>query len=583
MKKSKLLILLVAMLCLTVFMVSCDKDDELPPAEETTTATGVEAETPIAHEIRDYFVLDNGVETKNFSKVEQYDGELVDYNDEYNLIAVKTKDLDNFNNVVETVTVYDVLTGEKLFEHKVENLFGTEEQEKTNLDVDISYPIIRVSEQSYGEDGAETYRISYYFAKKDSKVIHTTTDKTFERKNFQNGLVAFTMGDKVVWTDRNMEVVRTVEAIAANGYQLDPENFNAEFQGYIYTWNNEDFQVFNKSGICSAQYKIKHEGFLNIHVLNNGTVLIQDVEYVDGTETYDFKYYGNFCKLVSYLLNPVDGTLITVELDFWVESLQTRYEEKYGKAQNVGYGEFPFRLAINRENQAYIYKLANGSFARDEQYVVLNNELKIEYTVKNDTESINFRGGYVLNDNMYVAYVEEMGFVNTYIFDLDGKIVSAFGENYDDMFVTDKYIINDNGIYDHKMNLVYDFTAEDCEYALKFVATDIDEIYLTKMNYVTGGKEIYRFDDATQKPVLMADGLDKLLEGELGGVYAELDVWEKNNDVPGSRVSYKCTFKNMEGTALLVSYGPRPVTQGDYDTVIVTAAFEGEPVVYVLQ
>lgn len=597
MKKGKLLILLVAILSLTVFMASCDDPTDPAQTNEQTSATGVGAETPVAHEIRDYFDLDNGVETVNYSKVQQYDGVIVDQDTEHNLIALQTKDLDNLNNVVETVTVYNVLTGESLFEHTVKNLLGADEIDKCNLDVTIDYPIIRVSEQSYSEDGAETYDVSYYFAKKDSKVIRTTTDNSYERTDFYNGLVAFEMGEKVVWVDRNMEVVRTVDTIAANGYALSLDALNSEFQGYLYSWDESIIHVFNKAGICSAMYEIKHEGFLNVHVLNNGTVLIQDVEYVDGTESYDFKLYDSYCKLESYLMDPVDGKLTSVDLDFYVENLRTRYAEKYADDESTMmiYGNskndvFPFELAINRDNQAYIYKFTAGSFARDEQYVVLNNEMQIEYTVKNATPGIIFRDGYVLNENLYVAYVEEDDNTNTYIFDLDGNAISPFSYEgvYSFQWVTDKYIVTENGIYDHRMNSVYDLANGEFSGTLMYVNTTIDKIYFEKMNYETGFVDIYCFDDATQKPVLEFEGKEKMLNPTsmfLKGVYITLSEW--SYEMVGDQktnIEYKYTIYNMEGTPLLVTYSEPDFPEvNNGDILIVTAEFEGDPVVYVLQ
>ena len=105
MKQGKLLILLVLILSLSVFLFACGNNEE--PAEN-----GAAEEQEVKHELHDYLVLKEENEGYTFSEVSQYEGEVVDYDYEHNLLAIKTQDLDEKNQVTDTVAIYDILTGE---------------------------------------------------------------------------------------------------------------------------------------------------------------------------------------------------------------------------------------------------------------------------------------------------------------------------------------------------------------------------------------------------------------------------------------------------------------------------------------
>ena len=513
MKKGKLLFLLIAILSVALLLVGCD-DKNKPDADTADTTQNAAADQEsekqqeeVKHEMHDYFDF-VGVEPHSFTKVTQLEGEVVDYDNYNKLIALRTYDLNVKNEVVETVTVYDIEADEVIAEYSVANLYGTNEYDEhftAKLAVNIDYPIIQVKKTSYSEDSKKAiYDYSYYFAKKDGALIRQTNKSNYERFNFANGLVAFDLGDDMVWIDRNMEIVRTVDSIAANGY--NEEIYNCEYQGYLYTWDRDVVRVFSPDGKNTAKYEIAHDGYLNVHVLDDGDVLIQDVEYVDEYTALDFKINGERAVMKSYVMSLTDGAIKEVKLDFYVDSLETRYAERYGVesveefGMGIYYSNFSLSLAEGRDNQAYIYRFANGKLAIDPEYVVLSNDLAIEYTVKNTTPGREFDTITLINAQLYSMDVSEGGSYQTYLFDLDGKMITPITDDYE--FI-DNYIVTENAIYDYDMQVVYEIPNT---YDLVSADQDSNRIYFARTNFETGLLEISLFDGEKKEPVIWNDG-----------------------------------------------------------------------------
>ena len=532
MKNGKFLFLLVLILCFTVFLVACDGGEDATDtsAESTNAVTppqDVEQDNK-KYEMLDYFVLDEEQEAFVCEPIAKYNGMIVDSDVTHNIVALKTQDLDVYNRVTDTITLYDMLTGETLLTFDATYPLYVED-EQIELSVDIEYPVVRAVKKSYSEDSEMiVFDASYYPIKKDAKALHTTSfyksDEAIAESwvnVFGNGLVSVNAGDKVIWIDRDMEIVRTVNAIAANGYTV--ESFNSEYQGYLYSWDDQMLQVFNRNGICSGTYKIDHKGFLNVHVLDNGNVLIQDFEEVDIHTAYNVMLGTNRYLLTSYVMNLVDGALTEQKLDFVVSALQTAYAQDCA-AVTLDEGELylPFKLAQGRDNQAIVYRFNDaGKVAKNQEYVVLSNALEIEYTVKNTTEGIDFVTAYPISANLYYARVNEAGIVIGYIFDPDGNVVSPANSEF---FVTKSYIVTQKGIYDHKMKLLYDAKANGFEVLLLSgdrltIDTDYDVVYLSKHNFVTGLDEIYVYDAKTAEPKLFHADKDETFRQTISGGY----------------------------------------------------------------
>ncbi len=576
MKKGKLLLLLVAILSLAVIFVSCDQTGEddtgtlgTDAAEETIAEVKEEQVDP-SHEMNKYFDLAAEDEADTFAEISRIDGKVLDWDEEHNLVAVETKELDNMNNVITTVNIYDLKTGEVIRSETVTNPYLGDDEDIEVLDVSIEYPVIRVSRKTHvgWDNGADPYKydVSYYMACTNGELIHNTTDESFNNENdikyYGNGLVSIKMGDKVVWIDKDLNVIRSIAAISAGGY--DTDEFDSEYKGYLYSWNESELLIFNRKGVVSGKYLAGENGILNVVVLNNGNALIQEFTEVSIYDSCDFVLSGKRYTMKSNIMNFIDGSLTEVDIDFIVDYNETAYYQKNNDAVTLV-------LNDGYENLADIYRVANGGVSASSELCVLDNEANVIYTVKNDTFGVNLSWGVYPMGNYYTAYVERDGIAYLAIFDLDGNLVSDVIDLYE---MTDKYIVSNSALYDYRMNKVYDFAAEG--YSFDYIADD--NIYLVKNNFVTGLEENYVIKADSKAPELFFDAEEYEFSDMTGvaGAYEGFYILKDlENDV--------FRLYTTEGEELLVSHENIEVTAICEDVVIISSTFNGEEVVYVIK
>ena len=583
MKQGKLSILLAAVLCLTMLITACtdagvadDSETTLDASSDSATTT-VEGETPesgdseeetlpeaVKHEVHDWFVLmdENGPE--NLSDISRIEGEVISQDLDHNLVVIRDRDLDRYNNVVTKLTVYNVLTNETLVEAEAESPLNCQvEEDAVTLSVSIEYPVVRVL-KSYYVDDKPVYDADFYLAKAgENNCIHSVKQAdaaliptVFDLDDLYNGLVKATLGDQIMWIDSGMNVIRTVPTITENGY--DPD-FHGEYQGCLYTLDSEYVRVFNRQGLCSAEYLLEDliNGYLDSFILDNGNVLIHEYTYVEDYESYDFAIEGDRLAVTSYVLDFDEGTLTEVDLGFVVTHLQTAY----GDTDN---GNFDMKLARGLDNQAYIHRFANGSINTYPEYVVLSNDLQVQYTLKNSTLGVDLATLYVIDNYHYSAYVDAGVGAGYYVFDLDGNIVA-----YDvDGYLSGGYQLVDNGyFYNGAGELVFDaytegYTVHDTFEYMAFVG---------KLNTTTGGYETFRRDLRTNKVVQLSDGIKTQLTDLDESFYTVLEI---DTGV--------YTVYTMDGTPLLVSGEACFVTTYD-DIYTIQTTFDGENILYVVK
>ncbi len=587
MKKGKLLFLLIAILSLAMLFIACDKTttDESDVPVGTEAPSSLDNEEVIAdiekwqenpdHEMHSYFDLSVKEAELPFSEISRIEGEIQDVDYSHNLAVIKKQDLDNKNNVITTYDVYDLLTGEVIRSETVSNSLFGEENGRVDLSVEIDYPVIRVERRTctvvdegenldndYDDKKEYTSDIAYYTACKDGELLNATSETLRKESQwYGNGLVRVHLGDKYMWIDKNLNVVRSIDAIVANGYDLYA--FNTEYKGYLYSWNNEELLVFNRSGMVSGRYVSGKDATINVFVLNNGNVLIQEFTEVSVYKKCDFVLEGTRYVMKSYIMNFINGETSEIELDFIVDDLSTAYYQSNNDYYNT------LCLAKGTESYAVVYKVANGSVAFSASVCVLDNDLNVLYTVKNDTLGVNLSYGiYPINSNFYCATIISDGVISMGIFDLDGNLVSTVAA---EKGLTDKHIVSNTAIYDYHMNLVYDFAANG--YSLYKVENG--NIYLTKNNFVTGQVETYVITAESKAPELFVDGVSFELHSVKNGYYITYDI-------------ENCVYRlyNTEGTELLVSYeniSVSTITDEDINVALVTSWFNGEPITYVLR
>ena len=582
MKQGKLSILLAAVLCLTMLVTACT-DAGVANDSETTldassdgAATTVDGDTQnseaeqetlpeeVWHEVHDWFVLVDKDAPQNLTDISRIEGEVVSQDLDHNLVVIRDQDLDRYNNVITKLTVYNILTNETLIEAEASSpLYCQVEEDEVNLSVTINYPVIRVL-KSYYVDDEPVYDADFYLAKAgEGNCIYSIEQadanlipKTFILNDLANGLVKATLGDKVMWIDGGMNIIRTIPTITENGYAAD---FDGEYQGCLYTLNENMVRVFNRQGLCSAEYVLKDvvNSSLSSFILDNGNVLIHEYTSVKDYEAYDFAIDGDRFTVKSFVLDFDEGTLTEVDLGFVVADLQTAY----GDTENY---RFDMKLARGLDNQAFIYRYTNGSINTYPEYVVLSNDLEVQYTLKNATLGVDMTTLYVIDNHHYAAYVDAGVGAGYYIFDLDGNIVAYNVNDY----LSGGYQIVDNGyFYNGAGELVFDAYTE----GYMVIGAYGHMITVAKRSATTGSYETFLMDLRTKKLVQLSDGIETALSDLGNGYYTVRDI---NTGV--------FTVYTMDGAALLVSAEGCAVTIYD-DIYLIQTTFDGEDILYVVK
>ena len=587
---------LISLLLITIMLtslVSCDLGGEvdteppIPFGTETETpteiGTGNETEAPeedvvetdvsdelkyADHEMHDFFDLLEKEKADPVAIASKIDGDLTSIDPENLLVVIESKTVDALDYETKTVKVYDLLTGEVIREDSVKSPYGnTPLKEVERISVTLHYPVIRVEKTTYAEQGEgeapkQQKSVSYYIAEKDGELVYTTSDTSFDYYEYQNGLVCFLMGDKYVWIDGEKNVIRSVETIAANyNYAINPDMFDSEYKGYLYSFSETGLMVFNHAGFVSAKYTVAEmdKSYVNCFVLDDGNVLVQEFTDVGAYNSCDFVLSGTRYTMKSMIVNAVDGTITDVELDFVVDYVETEYMQDSDVLSGL-------TLANGRDNLVIAYKVANGAISAYASLCVMDNSGEVVYTVKNDTFGVDFRFGIeYIGREKYVACMNTNGYFWDAIFDIDGNFISAYKVN--EAYRTDKYIVSNNVIYSYDMAPVFDFAKDG------YVLLDVinDTVYLEKVNYEAGTKDWYRYIGGGKTEFVASD-----VEWEVYNVVGDLlCVYDIDDEL------YKvCT---IEGEELLVSNNTADAMYLDEGIYLIRTSFEGESIVYVVK
>lgn len=593
MKKSKLLILLGAVLivaiaacvvCIIIFNPNNTDSDPIETSEiasesavesgsesesttEETVETDVSDEQKYAdHEMHSYFDLSVKEEATPVLLDSKIDGEQRAVDTKNSLMVVVKKTVDALDIEETVVKVYDLLTGEVIREDSVKSPYGLSASDGVvTIDVTLHYPVIRVEKTTYtkadvGEDVKPQKEISYYVAEKDGELIYTTADDSIAKFTYDNGLVCVLMGDKYVWIDRDMNVIRSVDAILTNyNYIVEPTLFQSEYKGYLYSYDYSKLMVFNHAGLVCAQYATSDKtASINCLVLDNGNVLVQETTIVGAYGSCDFVISGTRFDIKSMIVDHVTGAITDVDLDYLVFNLETEYEQE---------GTDPdLKLANGSDNLAVIYKIANGAISDYASLCVLNNACEIVYTVENDTFGVDFSEGIeYIGREKYVVKMTSNGNAWRAIFDIGGNFICVYHDDFTQM--TDDYIVNNTTINSYEMGLVYDFAADGYE----LVTVMGNDVYLKKTNYESGRVEIYRYAGRGKVELVMSD-----LEGEY--YHVDEDYYILYNEKTEAYTVY-----NTAGEEIIVSHERLTPYDAGNDITLFSTAFNGEPIVYVVK
>lgn len=568
MKKRKLFFLLTAIACLAMPLTACEDEETSQPETQT-------------YELTNYLAAET--DKNSYSKVSKIDGNVVRHDAEHNLAVVETNELESDNVVKTRFKVYDLVSGETVYEDYVSNsLTHGDSYTVRAMEVELDYPIIRVKETSTSysatSDPSENVDYSYYRAKKNSGALKTYLDEPAGAVVKSGNLYSIEIDGTMYWLNQDAEIVRKIDKTVAGTYNVSFNFFKGEYNDYLYAWEfgtmYRRIQVFNTEGICCAQYAFANNAVaMNelfggdvAYILNNGNVFTQEVLLLEADAAeYDFTMLGNKYDVSSKIIDYKTGAVKEADVNFLV----VNFEAAFARSEN---SPFAFALAEGKQNQAQIIYFANGGLAQEGKYVVLDNEMNVEYALKNVDKAVDVNEAtadyYTADALVGVQEVER-------VYDYDGNVICTLPCNT--KAIVGDLVLTDTAIYDLQMNVVYDLEASKFagDYGDNLTWFEDDgRIYLTVGNYVTGAtKEAYVFDTATKEFTAVADGVDTELQTSLpDGLY-------------GVRDSEKGTIAifNAAGEMLLKMTADYVNVTVCEDVAFVETTVDGNAVCYVIQ
>lgn len=576
MKKSKLLFLLLALLCVSLTLASCSIGK--------------------GGGLLEYFDLED-TSPLSYATIEKYDGVIIDRHE--NIIVTQETEIDVLNNVVETFKIIDTQEGKILFETEgsyPKNYEFSDSYNVTRRSVILDYPVIITEDTNVSRYEKEEERVSYtynYYLVNGTQLETFSSDEElrlyygeWERQDdyvrYANekisGVYIYTTRSTTYYIAKNGDTLESYRSENAVNYITNNYNYSDEYRGYLYSTGRDGVTVYNKMGLSVASYSapMSEDVMVQTHVLNNGKVLIQELTHLDDSaEAYDIIDGKSKYNLKSYILDNITAELKEVELDYVISILESRYA-----AEDNEYSIFPFALNEEQENQAYITRITDKLvLTENAEYAVIDNDGNVVFSLRSAKDGKNLVSVQPLFDKYFVC-ISAYGDKECYeIYDLNCKLVTTvyeYGE--DDMIlpVNDKYLVCNSGIYDINLKLVYSFV----ENGITNYDVIADNVIIYKNSPVLYDDEIgnvenaaYRYDFETGKLVLVANGYTTRLANY---DYSYYTVYDLENEV------YK--LYNSKGVIIFASRN-YPYVSYTEDTLIIEVEDDanGEDKIYVLK
>ena len=581
MKKSKLLFLLLALLCVSLTLASCSigKGGGLLKYFE------FEDTSPLA-----------------YATIEKYDGEIIDYDEYENIIVTRETEIDVLNNVVEIFKVIDTLEGKVLFETTSsypKNYEFSDSYNVTRKSVILDYPVIitedtNLSRYNKDEDESVSYNYSYYLLDGNQLETFSSNEKLrlyydewerdedyvrYANEKISRMYIYTTRTTSYYILDNGENHFETIRSENAVNYITNNYNYSDEYNEYLYSTQQYGVTVYDRSGLSIASYyaPVSDDVEFQSHVLDNGNVLIQELTQLESSaEDYDIIYGKIKYNFKSYVLDIIANELKPIELDYIVSVLESRYESEHSD-----YSIFPFALNEKQDNQAYIVRISDKLvLTENAEYAVINDDCEVVFSLKSAKDGKNLVRANPLFEKYFVC-TSAIGNSECYeIYDLNCKLVTTIYEygTDDELFaVNDKYFVCNSGIYDINLKLVYSFI----ENGITDYDVIADNVFIYKNSAVIFDGEMlgntddaaYRYDFETGKLVLVANGYTTRLVAYDDSYYT---VYDYENEV------YKAY--NSKGVIVFASRS-MPYVSYTEDTLIVEVEDDanGEDKIYVFK
>lgn len=611
MKKRKLLFLLIAVLCLSLVFTACgeDKDpDPQPTPDEGTGGTGNEGtgtgdnneeEQVKTPEFLDWFIVDGDYTAPTLTKIEALDGTwmsatIINDDGDY-CYAVMTEEIDALLNCNVTITFYK--NGEKLENATYKSTYYT-------VDYDGWYGVSLYGDlYLVSEHLSTTSRAPESYENKINYTIRTYNSGSYTTFNqdYDEDFYLSSVGDgyrllceeNAIWYTKDLNTIYTTTRDIYDTYYGIDREFDTVRGGYAYFLNYNSVDVF-KGGTCVASYSPAtiNESVYYSCVLNNGNVLIQTTERLAfGAEDFDLIDGGYPYKVRTYTMTPAGKLTELEDVNFYVVKLDSAED---------GAWYFPFELKKG-ENQALISYFSLSGWSLDPQWVVLDNDLNVEYTVDLpvNTDFHDIDSAYAIGDELIALPLITGGTTQFYVFDLEFNKLGAlpdydYGFIYDDYveYVSSKYVITEAAVYTLKGELVYSFENNDVH-----LSCLVGDKILVSLDANQDDAPEYAFlDPETGKLDVIADSLSAELVDADAGYYVVRTYCpeclagykEEGSDHDDHDDCENCeyTLYNANGDVLLKACEDIDVDLYDdwfHSFAVVSAYFEGEWTYYLVR
>ena len=457
MRKHKLLILFVAvLLCASMLLTACgDSTGNVPGPEPTPDETPEEPKLP---ELLSYFVIDpttneDYIVGKDFTKVERIDGDViwVETPDGKELMATVSDEVDHFNKDVIKVNLYRndqiILTCETSYVLSD----GVEKYVDMYFEDGILVFEVKVWDS---EDGTLTYERTYYSYSETASPTKLYGGSDVEVYKVIGNLTVVIGNETVRWysTSGSKVFEMTRDFYDTNGF-----SDAREYDGYLYFGGSRFIYVYDRDGKCIIEYRCAADcEYFDWYILDNGNIVLQEENRVldlsaEAKFNYVDEYTGERYNVVTKIINYKTGAVTEKpEVDFFIYNLESNTDaKKYGT-------EFSFELVEGKQNQAVVYGFDKDGTDDNGKYVVIDNDLKIEFVfpvrdanVRIDSLAYN---AYAVGDK-YIVFDYYYGDSSVEcVVDYYGNVVKTAPDIY---YVTDKYIICRDAVYDLDFNLIY--------------------------------------------------------------------------------------------------------------------------------
>ena len=223
-------------------------------------------------------------------------------------------------------------------------------------------------------------------------------------------------------------------------------------EDYRYLFNDDDsVTVYDRSYNIVGVFNPSPADMKNVFVLGNGHILCQSATLLPD-ESKDYTAYIDWfndgqkhkIELKTEIYNPSNGKISEKKFDKVIIEI-------YSGAGLSDIGEDLFN--DKTDNVAIVIGIENKTVSENPEILVLDNDLKVKASMSSlfanasEIERIGPDAYLVTDKNDNVRLVNGKG-----------KIIYDFG-TVANLSYNEKYIIGSRKIYDHEMNLVYDFSA----------------------------------------------------------------------------------------------------------------------------